>query len=231
MGTSTAPNRVMAYVDGFNLYYGMRDRGWGQFYWNDPCLLIKTLVRPEFQLVGVKYFTARVHQPEDKRNRQTAYLDALRACSDAQVIYGQFLEKHRRCKNPECGFKWLDHEEKMTDTAIGVNLVADAFLDAMDVALLVGGDTDIVPAVRMVRRHFPRIRLEAWFPPRRKNQAVADVCDDEGQIDGAHLERAVMPDEVDVGDGITVRRPSSWVSFPPKLRRRGGPDAGGAAVS
>ena len=26
-------NRVIAYVDGFNLYYGLRSKEWKQFYW------------------------------------------------------------------------------------------------------------------------------------------------------------------------------------------------------
>jgi hypothetical protein len=108
----------------------------------------------------------------------------------------------------------MSHEEKMTDTAIGVNLVADAFTNDFDMALLVGGDTDIVPAIKMVRRHFPRKRLEAWFPPSRKNQAVTDVCDDEGQINHDHLLAAVMPDAIEVAPGVVVRRPEGWTRKP-----------------
>lgn len=201
--------RVNAYVDGFNLYYGLKSMGWGHFYWNDPFRLIEHLVRPGFELRKVQYFTARVKQPQDKRNRQTAYLDALRAHSRAEIILGQFYDKPRTCH--ACQARWISHEEKMTDTAIGVNLVADAFIGEFDVALLVGGDTDIVPAIKMVRRHFPKLRLEAWFPPRRKNQAVADVCDDEGQLNGNHFQKAIMPERIEVRSGIYVERPPSWI--------------------
>ena len=27
--------RVSVYVDGFNLYYGLRSRGWRRYYWLD----------------------------------------------------------------------------------------------------------------------------------------------------------------------------------------------------
>ena len=25
--------RIVAYIDGFNLYYGMKEKGWKYFYW------------------------------------------------------------------------------------------------------------------------------------------------------------------------------------------------------
>ena len=31
----TADRRVMVYVDGLNLYYGLRSKGWRRFYWLD----------------------------------------------------------------------------------------------------------------------------------------------------------------------------------------------------
>lgn len=204
--------RVAAYVDGLNLYYGLRHKGWGHLCWIDPHQLIEQLIRPGFVVHRVRYFTARVKQPTDKRDRQTAYLDALRATSAAEVVYGEFYEKPRRCL--ACGHQWVSHEEKMTDTAIGVNLVADAFTNEFDMALLVGGDTDIVPAIKMVRRHFPSKRIEAWFPPSRKNQAVTDVCDDEGQVNHDHLKAAVMPDQIEVAPGVTVHRPATWIIKP-----------------
>jgi hypothetical protein len=204
--------RVNAYVDGFNLYYGLKTRGWGQFYWIDPFRLIQQLIRPGFSLNRVRYFTAKVRQPHEKRERQNAFLEAIGATSDAEIVYGKFYSKPRWCG--ECNASWRSFEEKMTDTAIGVNLVADAFTDDFDVAYMVGGDTDIVPAIKMVRRHFPGKRLEAWFPPRRKNQEVTDACHDEGQINGEHLKPAVMPDRILLKSGLYVERPATWIQCP-----------------
>lgn len=215
--------RVIAYVDGFNLYYGLRARGWGQYYWHDPYDLIAQLVRPGYALKGVKYFTARVRQPDDKRARQSAFLDALKSRSQCEIIQGKFYRKPRWCQL--CGGRTPSFEERMTDSAIAANLVADAFLNLFDTAILVGGDTDIVPAIKMVRRHFPNKRLEVWFPPARKNQEVADACHDEGQITGAHLQGAVMPDRIEVAPNVFVERPASWVHRPPRMGSgRKGPD-------
>src|SRR5436190_19969834 len=85
---SPVSTRIIGYIDGFNLYYGLRERKWKQYYWIDPYRLIHSLLAPEHQLVGVKYFTARVRGPDDKRDRQSRFLDALGAVSQAEVIHG-----------------------------------------------------------------------------------------------------------------------------------------------
>lgn len=205
-------SRVIGYIDGFNLYYGLRDRNWKQFYWIDPYKLIQALLAPDDELVAVKYFTARVYDPADKRARQTAFLDALKASSQAEIVLGKFYRKPKSCR--DCGAKWTGHEEKMTDSAIASHLVADAFRDQFDTAFLVGGDTDIVPAIKMVRRWHPRKRLIVWFPPARRNDAVGDDCHDSGSINGDHLKAALMPDRIEVAEGVFVERPASWVQVP-----------------
>ena len=157
----------------------------------------------------MKYFTARVRGPADKKNRQSAYLSALDAVSQAEVIHGKFYRKPQSCKN--CQSTWFSHEEKMTDSAIASHLVADAFREQFDTALLIGGDTDIVPAIKIVRRWFPKKRLVVWFPPARRNQAVEDACHDLGNINGEHLRLSQMPDSIDLNEGVTIHRPQEWV--------------------
>ncbi|MDQ3508032.1 MAG: NYN domain-containing protein [Actinomycetota bacterium] len=61
--------RVAAYIDGFNLYFGLKDRGWKRFYWLDVALLVENLLKPGQELAGVKYFTARISDPPDKQSR------------------------------------------------------------------------------------------------------------------------------------------------------------------
>ncbi len=201
-------SRIIGYIDGFNLYYGLKARNWRQYYWIDPYRLIQALLAPEDRLVAVKYFTARVKGPGDQHKRQGVYLDAVRAASGAEVIHGKFYRKPRRCRCGCC--TWTDYEEKMTDSAIASNLIADAFRDQFDTAFLVGGDTDIVPAVKMVRRWHPGKRLMVWFPPARTNQEVELHCHDHGVITGDHLRAALMSERVQVADGVFVQRPAEW---------------------
>ncbi len=200
--------RIAAFLDGFNLYNGIRDSRWKYLYWFDPAMLIRQLVAEDAEVVCVKYFTARVRRPDDKRKRQDAYLDAIRAHGNADIILGKFHNRPQQCR--KCHVKWMSHEEKMTDSAIASHMVADAFLDTFDTAITVGGDTDIVPAIRMIRTHFPEKTILVWFPPRRKNQQIADICDGDGTINQFHLKKALMPDRIEVADGVMVERPKSW---------------------
>ncbi len=201
-------SRVFAYIDGFNLYYGLRERQWYQYYWLDPHALIETISPRGSTVEGVKYFTARVRGQSGRRERQNSLLSAINAVSETEIILGKYYRKPQRCNS--CRASWVSHEEKMTDSAIASHLVADAFLDRFDVAFLVGGDTDVVPAAKMVKRHHPDKRLVVWFPPARRNQAVEKACDDSGTINGNHLAQSQMPDVIPVGDGVKIVRPAAW---------------------
>ena len=53
-------NRVIAYVDGFNLYFGMKSRRWHRYYWLDLPRMAQNLLRSGQNLVETKYFTSRI---------------------------------------------------------------------------------------------------------------------------------------------------------------------------
>ena len=39
--------RIAAYVDGFNLYFGLKEAGFKRFYWLDVVALARNLLKPE----------------------------------------------------------------------------------------------------------------------------------------------------------------------------------------
>jgi len=66
--------KAIAYIDGFNLYYGAV-KGTG-YKWLDIAAMCKLLL-PNDEIVRIKYFTALVHaRPNDpeQRTRQQIYL-------------------------------------------------------------------------------------------------------------------------------------------------------------
>ena len=104
---------VMAYVDGFNLYYGLRSKGWKRYYWLDIRRMAERILRPDQELVAVRYFTARVQpRPNDpgKPLRQRTYLEALETLRDLSIRYGYFQPKRQRCSM--CGATWQTYEDK-----------------------------------------------------------------------------------------------------------------------
>ena len=65
--------RVIVYVDGFNLYYGLKDSGLRRYYWLDIQKLAENLLKPNQRLVTVRYFTTRISKtpanPEKQKSR------------------------------------------------------------------------------------------------------------------------------------------------------------------
>ncbi|MGH3869971.1 MAG: NYN domain-containing protein [Pseudonocardiaceae bacterium] len=163
--------RVKAYVDGFNLYHGLREKHGRRYHWLDPEALITSLLRRDQSLVGIDYFTARVRQQPDSETRQATYLDALSThCSQVTIIEGRFQQKRRYCR--ACGVKMTLYEEKETDVSIAAALIEDAVNDVFDAAMLVSADSDLCPAVRAVGRLRPKKRIFAAF----RRDVAATTC-------------------------------------------------------
>jgi len=202
--------RVAAYVDGFNLYFGLKEAGFKRFYWLDVVALARTLLKPEQRLVATHYFTARIR--DNGRNaadqkRQNTYLEAL-ALQGAQCQFGHFLEKTRECRR--CHSTWVDYEEKMTDVNIAIQLLGDAFDDKFDIALVVSGDSDLTTPVRRVREHFPRKRVIVAFPPRRQSSELKRCSTGYLSIGDDKLRASQLPDRLAKPDGYILSRPMTW---------------------
>jgi uncharacterized LabA/DUF88 family protein len=201
--------RVVAYVDGFNLYFGLRERYGRKYLWLNVQALAASLLRPGQSLKGVEYFTARVRNNAEGEQRQSDYLDALGEHSPlVKIKDGRFQEKDRRCRG--CGSVWTIFEEKETDVNIAVALLADAVRDRFDTAFVISADSDLCPAVRETKSLFPAKRIIAAFPPSRRSADLKQVADGFVFIGADKIRRAQLPDEVVTKAGIVLRRPKHW---------------------
>ena len=202
---------VIAYVDGFNLYFGLRSKGWRRHYWLDLVKLAGALLKPDQQLAGVHYFTSRIranaHNLADMQ-RQNSYLEALATLPGLQSHFGHYLEKPRECRS--CGARWLDYEEKMTDVNIAVQLLSDAFADRFDTALLISADSDLTTPVKQLRALFPHKRLIAVFPPNRRSFELGQAAHSAFTLGEANLRQSQFPEKVTRSDGFVLSRPAHW---------------------
>ena len=154
------------YIDGFNLYFGLRSRGWRRFYWLDLQRLSAALLKPGQSLEHIKYFTSRISSSPSGANRvkrQNAFLEAIATPRKTSLFFGHYLSKPVRCR--KCGARRVKREEKMTDVNIALELLADAREDRYDAALLVSADSDLTGPVVKVRTLFPKKRVIVAFPP------------------------------------------------------------------
>ncbi len=204
-----SPLRVITYIDGFNLYYGMRAGGLPHCYWLDVHRLSMHVMGPGTKLAEVKYFTSRVSGPEPTKIRQTAYLDALAVHCGIRAIEGQFLPSTVKCH--DCGRSWPDNEEKMTDVNIAPELLTDAFLNRFDLAVIISGDSDLTPPVLAIKKLLPKLKLRATFPPNRESSHLRKAVHNFIRISPGHLEASQLPDEITKPNGYVLRRPATWV--------------------
>lgn len=201
-------NRVVAYVDGFNLYYGLRSKNWKWFYWLNVQEMARWMLKPDQTLVDTKYFTSIINQPANKHKRQATYLEALQTLTDFQIYYGHYLWSTVTCRN--CGHAYRTHHEKMTDVNIAVELMSDAFQDSFDVALLISADSDLVGPVQAIQRFFNHKRIVVAFPPDRFSSALRKAANAHTFIGRNVLSKSVFPNEVIKPDGFVLQRPAKW---------------------
>ena len=215
-----SPERVVCYVDGFNLYFGLHDERLRRYYWLNVRSLAENLLRPNQALVQTKYFTARISgaMSDDppqraarlnaKRKRQSDFLEALETVEDLSIYEGHYLAKSARCRN--CGASWRSHEEKMTDVNIATEMLIDALHDRLDTALLVSADSDLVPPVRALIRNFPGKRVVVAFPLGRNSGRLRQAASAWLTIGRKKYKMSQFPDQVVKADGHVLQRPSDW---------------------
>ncbi|MFT5423476.1 MAG: uncharacterized LabA/DUF88 family protein [Phycisphaerales bacterium] len=220
--------RVMAYIDGYNLYHGIkhaaRSGEWpSRYYWLDIASLIQNRLHSGQELVSCKYYTGIRPLPkkikvslqeratrQESLDRQRTYLAALRAQPLTSVYEHPFIEKDPLVCDRCCRTR-MRYEEKQTDVHIGVDLVADAALNLFDLAWLVTADTDFVPAIRRVRTEWPDKEVGVMIPPGQLTaQALVNESTRKLTIKRKHLQLNQLPRRVETGDGRSVERPAEW---------------------
>lgn len=205
--TGLEMERVSAYIDGFNLYFGMREAGLDHCRWLDVNLLVRSLLKPHQRLVRTKYFTSRVSNNPDKQKRQSIYIDALES-TGVDIIYGKYQDGTTECKR--CGNIWRIAKEKMTDVNIATAIIVDAYNNEYDKAMLISGDSDLTPPIREVHRAFKNKRVFIAFPPKRHNFSMAAVAKGHFIIGRKKLEGAQFSDTVFSKTGYSLKIPSTW---------------------
>ena len=80
--------RVIVYIDGYNLYYGQREEYGDSYNWLDLQALATSFLKPDMELISVKYFTATRGGETGSKRRQQIYLKALQEhCDKLDVAF------------------------------------------------------------------------------------------------------------------------------------------------
>jgi len=199
--------KVIAYIDGFNLYFGMREAGLDKCRWLNVRALVISLLKPHQELIDIKYFTSRVSNNPDKQKRQSTYIDALESIG-IKIIYGNYQDGSIECKR--CGNLWRTAKEKRTDVNIATAIIVDAYTDQYDMAMLISGDSDLTPPIIEVHNLFKNKRVFIAFPPKRHNSSMALVAKGSETIGKKKLLGAQFDEELISKHGYKLKIPTEW---------------------
>jgi hypothetical protein len=207
------PPRTIVYIDGFNLYYGAV-RG-SAFKWLNLQRFFQ-LLRPHDNIVKVHYFTALVDG--STKPNQDVYLRALGTLPLVNIVLGKFKKKQVRCSNSACTFAgdrfFAVPEEKRTDVNIAVFLLDDAYQNQCDHSIVVSGDSDLVPAISLLKVRFPQKRVTVYVPSRNPMRGAAvelrSVADKHRTLPLNLLPFSQFPNPLPDGAGGLLHKPASW---------------------
>ncbi|MBD3348298.1 MAG: NYN domain-containing protein [Candidatus Eisenbacteria bacterium] len=149
------PPRVVCFIDGSNLYSHLRDSfGAGKVHLPSLC---HKLAGAHRRLHQWRMYAAPVPQGDtDEDKRRYA----------GQQRFFEFVRRHRKGALRLARFQKDAHgilREKGVDVLLAVDLVRLAAEDAYDVAVVLSGDGDLVPAIKTVQEVYAR-RVEVALP-------------------------------------------------------------------
>ena len=205
---NTKIQKTIVYIDGYNLYYGIREKFKGKYKWLDLQALAQSFLQNNMALQKVKYFTALAKGEVALKQRQEIYLKALKKqCDKLEFYYGRFLKKKRKCRNCECIY-FLD-EEKKTDVNIACQILNDVHQNHFDCCYIVSGDSDLVPPVEIVKKYYPDKKIIVVHPPERKSKELCKVADAWFAIGKNRLKQNQLPLQIETEKNI-ITKPSYW---------------------
>ncbi len=212
--------RAAVYIDGFNLYRRALEHR-PDCRWLDVRKLSETLL-PDFEVVLVRYFTARVRfvEGEDPAapSRQSAYLRALATLPAVTTHFGTFRSDRRwMAKSPleldDDGsprtVRVRKIEEKGSDVSLAAHLVCDAMDGLVDAAFVLSNDSDFVDALRIVRER-GGVEIGLMCPsPSPARSLLALEPDHVRHVRAAVMRDSQLPDRIADVHGV-ITRLKSW---------------------
>ncbi len=179
--------RTIIYIDGYNLYYS-RLKG-TPYKWLDIGTLFKEqILRPQdpsATVVAIKYFTAPVKASYARHgvasvHAQNEYHRALLAMHSGllQIVPGfhifgsTHMPTHVDGQNADKAMlsKVWRIEEKQTDVNLALQVYRDAVTGACDQQVICTNDSDMEPALTLVKQDCPAMKIGLVIPLREKSE-------------------------------------------------------------
>lgn len=206
---SNSRMRSSFFIDGFNLYHALRRLDGAHLKWVNLRALMERQTSRSETISTIYYFSAYADWLPGPRSRHEKYVSALSA-TGVEIILGNFKKKDRYCSH--CKQTTIGHEEKETDVNIALCMLNEAYKDSYDRAYVVSRDSDLKPAIAMVRSVFPHKEIVVVAPPHFGHSTdLLSVANGKRKISKSQIEQCLFPEIVlDPGGNVAAVRPPEY---------------------
>jgi hypothetical protein len=220
--------RVGFFVDGFNLYHSVaafaEETSDESVKWLDLQGLargILPLISPTASLASIHYFTAipeHLYLADPGRlQRHRTYVRALTAhgATRPAVVLGRIAQQQVQVKTATGGVIGSLWREKGTDVALAMSLLREASNGGLDEAVIISGDADYLPAVKVFREMYPRLGLRFAFPRGRASKELLREAPNSFTLTSAAYLSHRLPERIRLPSGKFLHCPAEWRRKPP----------------
>ena len=191
-------------IDGFNFYHSIKPLPRRLRWFDYPKYCNHFLCKGD-TVHSISYFTALAHWRTNSVARHRVFVEACKI-QGVTVVEGKFKEKHSPC--PHCKKDITRHEEKATD--VNIALHAYRIAKSVEQLFLITGDTDLIPAVRLIKQDYPNVRVGVIFPFNRANKELKTEAHLSRKTTRSILGNFILPDRLTKGDGTVIYCPQDW---------------------
>lgn len=194
-------------IDGFNLYHALDfNSRYHKYKWVSLSKLANCYLTRSDSISTVHYFTALASWNPGKTARHRVFIQ-IQQHEGVEVVFGEFKRKDKYCNN--CQRQFQTYEEKQTDVNIALKLFELAVSNSFDRAIIISGDTDLLPAVRSVQSTFPDKQVGVVIPIGRHSENFKRTANFHHKMKEQHLASCVLADPYDIG-GKRLWCPANW---------------------
>ena len=157
--------RVAIFIDGSNLYHNLK-----RYDIKTTFEEIIKKVETKREIVDIFYYTALLDKSIDEKryNKHKKFLEKIKKIPNFNVVLCNL-----RKMILEDGS--VDFTIKGDDVYLATDLIKGAYENLYDVAIIVSGDADFIPAIKLVQKNNKKV-INAFFP-KSSSYLLRNCCD------------------------------------------------------
>jgi len=157
--------RVAIFIDGSNLYHNLK-----RYKIKTTFEEIITKLETKREVVNIFYYTALLDKKynPNKYKKHQSFLEKLKEIPNFNVV----LCNLRKIITEDGS---IEFAIKGDDIHLSTDLIKGAFKDLYDVAIIVSGDEDFIPAIKVAQENKKKV-INAFFP-KSSSYLLRNCCD------------------------------------------------------